>query len=157
MIIKRATRQDAAKILALQKLAYQSEAAIYNDYTIKPLIQTQDEIESEFEDYIFLKVTEGDFIIGSVRARLTKDDSCYIGRLIVHPNHQNQGIGKKLLEEVENIFKSCSRFELTAGHRSQKNLNFYRKFGYAPYKAEKVTDKINLVYLEKIKDEMTRS
>jgi ribosomal protein S18 acetylase RimI-like enzyme len=149
MIIKRATRQDAADILALQKLAYQSEAAIYNDYTIKPLIQTQNDIEEEFKDYVFLKVTEGDVIIGSVRARLIKDDSCYIGRLIVHPNHQNQGIGKKLLEEVEKIFKSCGRFELTAGHRSQKNLTFYRKLGFSPYKTEKVNDRINLVYLEK--------
>ncbi len=149
MIIQKATVKDAIDILALQRLAYRSEAEIYEDYTIKPLKQTLDDIKSEFDDHIFLKCTEGDSVIGSVRARLLEDGSCYIGRLMVHPNHQNQGIGKKLIKEVENIFNTCPRFELTTGHQSHKNLEFYQKLGYYPYKMEKVTENINLVYLEK--------
>jgi hypothetical protein len=35
-----ATLDDAKQILELQKLTYQSEAAIYNDYTIAPLKQS---------------------------------------------------------------------------------------------------------------------
>jgi GNAT superfamily N-acetyltransferase len=150
MIIQKATLKDAADILGLQRLAYQSEAAIYDDYTIKPLKQTLKNINDEFNDYLFLKVTENDKIIGSVRARLLEDGSCYIGRLMVHPHHQKQGIGKRLMEEVEKCFKTCPRFILTTGHLSHQNLNFYQKLGYSPYKIEKVTDKIDLVYLEKV-------
>jgi hypothetical protein len=40
MMITQAAAADAAEILALQKLAYQSEAAIYQDYSIPPLTQT---------------------------------------------------------------------------------------------------------------------
>jgi hypothetical protein len=40
MIIEQAGVEDAGEILRLQKLAYQSEARIYNDYTIPPLLQT---------------------------------------------------------------------------------------------------------------------
>ena len=40
MSIEQATIEDAQEILALQKLAYTSEAEIYNDFTILPLHQT---------------------------------------------------------------------------------------------------------------------
>jgi len=40
MKIGDATVADAEHILELQKLAYISEAEIYNDYNIPPLIQT---------------------------------------------------------------------------------------------------------------------
>ena len=48
MIIKRATIADAEEILSLQKLVYESEAEIYNDFTIPPLTQTLEEIKAEF-------------------------------------------------------------------------------------------------------------
>ena len=38
--IKRAVLADAAEILSLQRLAYRSEAEIYNDYNIEPLTQS---------------------------------------------------------------------------------------------------------------------
>ena len=48
MIIKQALKEDLREILTLQKLAYQSEAEIYNDYSIPPLIQTLDKIKEDF-------------------------------------------------------------------------------------------------------------
>lgn len=48
METKCAEIRDAETILNLQKLAYQSEAAIYNDKTTAPLRQTLDEIRAEF-------------------------------------------------------------------------------------------------------------
>jgi hypothetical protein len=53
--ISRATHEDAVEILSLQKLAYQSEAQIYNDWTIPPLLQTAEEIKDEFNTHVFLK------------------------------------------------------------------------------------------------------
>ena len=45
MKVQRALVEDAETILQLQKRAYSSEAAIYNDYNIPPLMQTLDEIK----------------------------------------------------------------------------------------------------------------
>jgi len=53
--IIQATLEDAIEILVLQKLAYQSEARIYNDWTIPPLLQTAEEIQDEFSTHVFLK------------------------------------------------------------------------------------------------------
>jgi ribosomal protein S18 acetylase RimI-like enzyme len=147
--ISRATEVDLITILELQKLAYRSEAEIYYDYTIPPLLQTLDELKEQFRDHIFLKAVLNDKITGSVRAT-EKGGTCYIGRLIVHPDNQNQGLGKKLMDEIENIFGSASRYELFTGSLSYKNISFYKKLGYKIFKFEKTSDIFELTYLEKI-------
>ena len=148
MEVEKATISDAEEILSLQKLAYQSEAEIYNDFSIPPLVQTSESIRKDFEDQFFLKAMMDKRMIGSVRAFI-KEGTCYIGRLIVHPDFQNQGIGTKLMVEIEKIFSTCQRFELFTGARSERNLYLYQKLGYKIFKTAKVTDQTTIVYLEK--------
>ncbi len=150
MFIQRATESDAKEILALQKLAYISEAEIYNDFTIHPLHQTLNEITSEIEMQYVLKCVMNDRIVGAVRAYMT-EGTCFICRLIVHPKFQNQGIGTKLLKEIENHFDRAKRFELFTGHKSQKNLHLYQKHGFEIFKSEKVNEALTLVFMEKNK------
>ncbi len=149
MIIEQAEVSDAEEILSLQKLAFKSEAEIYKDFNIAPLIQTLEEIKRDFGDQVFLKAVIKGKIIGSVRA-FAKEDSCYIGRLIVHPDFQNQGIGTKLIKEIEGVFNLSRRFGLFTGHKSEKNIHIYQKLGYKTFKMEKITDSINIIYMEKI-------
>ncbi len=149
MRIKLAVAGDASAILKLQKLCYQSEAAIYDDYSIPPLHQTLESMREEFKDKVVLKAVQSRRIIGSVRSHV-KDDTCYIGRLIVHPDFQNKGIGKKLLGSVESIFLSARRFELFTGDRSLKNIALYSSFGYRELRREPLTDRVTLVYMEKV-------
>jgi len=150
-MIDRATVADAEEILSLQKLAYRSEAEIYDDFNIPPLLQTPEEIKKDFENQTFLKATLDGKIRGSVRAFI-KEGTCYIGRLIVHPDFQNRGMGKELMQRIEEIFKEAQRFELFTGHRSEKNLHLYRKLGYEISKTVKANDRLNMVYLEKRKN-----
>jgi ribosomal protein S18 acetylase RimI-like enzyme len=148
MKIEDAIVADAEQILELQKLTYISEAEIYTDYNIPPLIQTLEEIIREFDEQLFLKATIDNTIIGSVRAYL-QNSSCFIGRLIVHPDHQNRGIGTKLMCEIENRFSHADRFELFTGHKSEQNINFYQKLGYNIIGIEQINDNLKFVYLEK--------
>ena len=146
--IERAAISDAEEMLALQKLAYRSEAEIYNDFNIPPLVQTLEGIEKDFKDQFFLKAIMNGRIIGSVRA-YTREGTCYIGRLIVHPDLQNRGIGTRLMNEIERIFNTFRRFELFTGDRSERNLYLYQKLGYKIFKTAKITDQTNIVFLEK--------
>jgi ribosomal protein S18 acetylase RimI-like enzyme len=148
MEIERAMIYDAEEILILQKLAYRSEAEIYNDFNIPPLVQTLESIEKDFENQYFLKTVMNGKIIGSVRA-YTKEGTCYIGRLIVHPDFQNRRIGTDLMNEIERIFNTCRRFELFTGDKSERNLYLYQKLGYKIFKKAKITDQTMVVYLEK--------
>jgi GNAT superfamily N-acetyltransferase len=98
-----ANSEDAAEILALQKVAYQTEAELYEDWTIPPLTQTLSQIEAEFATKIFLKAVLADRIVGSVRASFDRG-TCFIGRLIVNPDYQGKGIGTQRMQKVETFF-----------------------------------------------------
>lgn len=147
-MITRANLTDAAEILALQKLAYQSEAERYNDYTLPPLSQTLAEIQADFDRMVMFKAVIDGQIVGSVRGQ-ELDGTCHIGRLIVHPDFQNRGIGNKLMDALEGHFTHVKRFELFTGHLSDPALHVYRKRGYVDFKRKEL-DTHTLIYLEKI-------
>ena len=143
-----ASKEDLPQILNLQKEAYISEAIIYSDYSIQPLHQSLSEIEEEFEHSLFLQAKIQGNIVGSVRA-YNKDDLCIIGKLIVDRTIQNQGLGKKLLSEIEAHFPRAKGFELFTGHKSKKNLYLYQKLGYKIVGNRKVSDSLTIVTLRK--------
>ena len=149
MNIEPAYVRDAEEILELQKLAYRSEAAIYDDYAIPPLTQTLEEMRADFNGNLFLKASDEGTIIGSVRGHLNQG-TCFIGRLIVHPAHQGRGLGTSLMNAIEERFPEVERFELFTGHRSEGNLRLYARLGYRIFKHEKISDALELVYLEKV-------
>ncbi len=148
MVIEKALVSDAEEILSLQKSSYISEAEIYNDFNIPPLIQTLEQIKREFDNHLFLKVLQEGKIIGSVRASVV-DGVCTIYKLIVHPDFQNRGIGTSMIKKLEEMLCGCKRFEIFTGHKSERNIYLYQKLGYKLFKTEKVTDDLNIVYLAK--------
>jgi ribosomal protein S18 acetylase RimI-like enzyme len=148
MLIEPADPVDAPEILALQRLAYRSEADLNGDDEIPPLTQTIEQLVEEFGARLVLRATEGGRIVGSVRAQ-RKGDTCHVGRLIVHPDHQGRGLGTRLMAEVEARFPEADRFELFTGSRSARNLRLYERLGYVPFRGEVVSPTLTLVYLEK--------
>lgn len=143
-----AKKADAAQILDLQRAAYSREARIYDDFSIPPLTQTLEEIRGEFDTHLFLKAVENLKIIGSVRA-FADQDVCHIGRLIVEPGCQGQGIGTRLMAEIENRFNDCPRFELFTGIKSTGNIRLYKRLGYQPIRKERIHSGLSLIFLEK--------
>ncbi len=69
---------NAAQILALQRRADQSEAAIYGVRDLPPLTQSIEELEAEFGGSVVIKATVGERIVASVRA-CCDDGSSLIG------------------------------------------------------------------------------
>lgn len=149
MLIELADVSNAQEILDLQKLAYQSEAALYDDYTIPPLTQSLEQMREDFHKQVVFKATLDGRIIGSVRGYV-RDGTCYIGRLIVHPEFQNRGIGTSLMNAIEQHFAQAQRYELFTGDRSKRNLHLYHKLGYRIFRQEKLNTKTTIVFLEKI-------
>src|SRR5512140_3532587 len=84
VIYQEADPADAAEILAVQKVAYQSEAEIYGDRSLPALEQTLSELQADFGRMLFLKAVVNGKIIGAVRGYL-RDDTAVLRRVIVHP------------------------------------------------------------------------
>jgi len=147
MTILKAVQDDLQEILALQYLAYQSEAALFGNKDIPPLKETIEELTEEFNKGTILKLVEDGKIIGSVRA-YAKNRTAYIGKLMVHPDHRCKGYGTLLLNEIEKCFPDC-RFELFTSTRSEDNIRLYQKLGYKIFDRKEITDELVFVYLEK--------
>lgn len=143
-----AERQDAPEILALQKVAYQSEAEIYGDTSLPALEQTLEQLQQDFERMSFLKAVVNGKIIGSVRG-YEQGDTAYLSRVIVHPYFRRRGIGRRLLDEIEKAFPRVHRFEAFTGHESKRNLYQLAKRGYEQFKTEPFTPAITWIYLQK--------
>ncbi len=148
MEIRNAIIEDAEAILALQRLAYQSEAAIYGDFTIRPLTETFADIKDRFHDRRFLKAIEDGQIVGSVRA-FQDEEACHVERLVVHPDYRRRGIGMTLLKVIESCFPAARRFELFTGHKSESNIRLYERIGYRTVRQERINEKVSFVVMEK--------
>lgn len=151
IIISEANFDNLNEILSLQKISFISEAKLYNNYEIEPLKQTIESIQEDFRTHTFLKAVYNNRIIGSVKGRNT-GEYCWIGKLIVHPDFQNQGLGRKLMTEIENYFPESEKYVLFTGNRSDKNIHLYESMGYVKheiYKDEKIPD-VHLIKLIKM-------
>lgn len=146
--IIRAEAEDLESILQLQYLAYRSEALLLGDEDIPPLRQTLAEVQQEFALGVILKlVDQTGRIIGSIRAQ-KQEDSVYIGKLMVHPAYQRQGLGSRLLQEIERTVVG-RRYELFTSSRSMRNLLLYEKAGYKNFKEQQAGESLTLVFLQK--------
>ncbi len=148
MNILKAVEDDAQTILDIQKVAYIREAEAYNNYQIAPLLETLDQSKADFQKKIILKAVLNDKIVGSVRGYADKG-ICYVERLMVHPDYQKQGIGKKLMLGLEEYFPSVDCFDLYTGALSSGNIRLYESLGYQQYRIEMIRENIEFVFLEK--------
>lgn len=146
--IIRAEKEDLKEILDLQYLAYQSEAALFGNKDIPPLKETLDEVIKEYNEGLVLKMMCEDKIIGSVRAK-EKNGTVYIGKLMVDPDYQKRGFGKRLLIEVEKYYPG-KRYELFTSTRSAANIRLYNSVGYKEFDQKAVDEELVFVYMEKM-------
>ncbi|MBZ3902466.1 GNAT family N-acetyltransferase [Streptomyces griseiscabiei] len=147
-----ATEQDAEQIFRLQYLCFQSEAALYGNYRIDPLVQRLDSVRAEVASDCVFVARLGDEVVGSVRGALDDDGAAAIGKLCVHPRLQGHGIGARLLRAAESALAEqhgATRFRLSAGHRSEGNLRLYRRVGYETVGTSQGQDGVPMVVLEK--------
>lgn len=147
--ISSATIADLPEIFILQKCAFQSEGELTGNFSIQPLIQTFDELTAEFACGFALKasfVRDPSRIIGSIRGHIS-DGALHVGKLIVHPDFQNQGLGARLLSEIER-FHPCSRTLLFTAALNVKNQNLYKKQGYRET-GRRLMDSLEMVLFEK--------
>ncbi|HEX6359885.1 GNAT family N-acetyltransferase [Actinophytocola sp.] len=149
MTIAAAADADAGEVLTVQRAAYVSEARLYDNPHLSALTESLASVREAIASEIVLVARAGTRIVGAVRGRV-EGTVCHVGRLVVAPDVQGMGLGRRLLLAVEaRVPASVRTFALFTGDRSASNLGLYRKLGYKRVREERVADTLSLIHLEK--------
>ncbi|MEO3884802.1 GNAT family N-acetyltransferase [Nonomuraea sp. B5E05] len=150
-MIERAVAADAGEILTVQRAAYVSEAQLYGDPYILPLVESLEQMRKAIEGAVVLKALDAGRIVGAVRGQLS-GATCVVGRLVVAPDRQGQGLGTALLRSLHEEVPEASAFDLFTGHLSEGNVRLYRRLGYRETHRERMDDHLTLVHLRRPAD-----
>ena len=125
---------DAGEILTLQRAAYVTEAQAHDDLSMPPLTQTLDQLREELAnpDVSAWGVREDGRLVASVRTRLVDPVTAEVGRLVVAPDWQGNGLGTAVLLAAEDRIQiEVTTIRLFTGERSHANQRLYKRLGYA--------------------------
>ncbi|MEV0344229.1 GNAT family N-acetyltransferase [Nonomuraea sp. NPDC050680] len=148
MEIERALPDDAGEILTLQRAAYVTEAQLYGDPFLPPLLESVEQVRRAIETGVALKATDAGRIVGAVRGQLA-GTTCLVGRLVVAPDRQRQGLGRALIRTLHERMPEATAFDLFTGHLSDGNLRLYRSLGYRETRRERMDDHLTLVHMRR--------
>ena len=86
-----------------------------------------------------LKVQREMFLVGSISGRIVatvmagyEGHRGWVNYLAVHPDHQNSGIGRLIMEEAEKLLrdKGCPKINLQVRSANTNVTEFYKQIGY---------------------------
>jgi tRNA (guanine37-N1)-methyltransferase len=131
--IRPAEAGDAAELMVLQRACWLSEAVANETLDLPAFTEDLDDVRRGIVEWRTWVVRSRGRLVGSVRARESRDvpGQWEIGRLMVAPDLQGQGTGRYLLEYAESAAPAgTTRLWVNAGSRSTANLRRYRRAGY---------------------------
>jgi GNAT superfamily N-acetyltransferase len=136
IIIRKANEKDAAAICKL------SQEGLGYDYSIEKTQQKLIKLLKEYNHKILVAQLEGDcvgYIHGNRYSLLYCDEMINIMGIAVLEQYKRNGIGKRLLEAIENwgIEMGVSGIRLTSGETRTAAHQFYECCGYESHKMQK--------------------
>lgn len=131
--VKRATEEDIPAIAKITKdafLKYCEQAGL--DYNIEALTETYADIKNDIENKEVFVTFIDDTPVGSVRIEILDDNTAYLSRFGVCAEQRNNGIGKILMNVVDNVMKqnNIKVLRLHTGSHVTSLIRFYYGRGF---------------------------
>ena len=139
---------DIPQLYDLQLLAFESEAEMIGSRDVPALLESREHHREDFPNWNTWKLVEDQGkIVGAIRYRKS-GELIDVGRLMVHPDHRQQGLAQRMLAEVDKAFP-CEVKELYTCTKSWINICLYEKMGYRAVKEVTEDSGLSLVYMRK--------
>lgn len=123
-------RADLAELLVLQRCCWVQEAIANATLQIAALHETAADVAAWADTWHVWCLHRRGRLVAAVRAG-TDGSSWMIGRLMVAPDLAGQGVGRWLLHYAEQQAPAgTTRFVLSTGRWSHRNIALYRHAGY---------------------------
>ncbi len=147
--ITRATPAEAETVARLVREGFQSEAERYG-VEIPPVREVPDDVIAAFDagDVILIARIDGE-AVGTVRGHLQEDGSVMVRRLAVLPSARRQGVGRHLMDVLEESYPDAPRFELFTGTDTAPAISLYESHGYVKTHEKEQVPGVTIVFLAK--------
>ena len=86
-------------------------------------------VELNYDEFCFVAEDDDGQLLGAITGRAYYNE-VHIGDLIIGKEHRKSGIGRKLVEEVENTYKGKGYEKITLTTFGFQAPEFYKKLGY---------------------------
>jgi tRNA (guanine37-N1)-methyltransferase len=125
-----ATRGDAGELFTLTRACWLQELWANPDVPIPALEESLDDLLASLDDWTTLVARAGGRLVGSCRGR-AEGEVWDVGRVMVAPDLQGRGLGRYLLDLVEQAAPpDVTSYQLFTGAGSTDNIRMYKKAGY---------------------------
>ncbi|MDE0776079.1 MAG: tRNA (guanosine(37)-N1)-methyltransferase TrmD [Nocardioides sp.] len=132
---------DAGELLTLQRACWMQEAAANDSVAGIPALQESlADVREWLATWTSYVVRVDGRLVGAARGRLVPhgasgpdggERAWDIGRIMVAPDLQGRGLGRVLLEHIQDVAPSAATsYVLFTGIRSEANLRMYKKAGF---------------------------
>ncbi len=130
VVVSRVVPGDAGELFTLQRACWLQEQEDNPGVPIPALEESLDDLRAWIARDTVLVARSHGRLVGAVRASYD-DGTWHIGRLMVAPDLQGRGLGRRLLAEIEECAPDgTTSYELFTGQGSKRNQRLYRKAGY---------------------------
>lgn len=121
---------DAGELLTLQRACWVQQAQSDVGSDVAPLSESLTDVRRSLAAWQTWVVRSHGRLIGAVRGRLDAE-TWEIGRLMVAPDLQGRGLGRRLLEHIQAVADpAATSFRLAVGAGSTDDLRMYRRAGF---------------------------
>lgn len=136
----------ATQLHALQRTAYAVESVLIDYPQLPPLHESVEQLQAADERWlVYMDQSE---IAGAVAYR-NLDDTLDICRMIVSPTHFRRGIGRALLNALEEREPTMPRLIVSTAEQNEPAIALYEKQGFHIYERITLPDGLRLVHLQK--------
>ena len=125
-----ATRADAGELFTLTRACWIQEQWANPGVTIPALGESLDDLVNSLDAWTTWVARAGGRLVGSCRGR-AEGEVWDVGRVMVAPDLQGRGLGRYLLDLVEQAAPAeVTSYQLFTGAGSVDNIRMYKKAGY---------------------------
>ena len=128
--LRHAVPADVGELYTLQLCCWVQEQHANPGVRIPALHESLEDMRQSLEDWTWLVLRRGGRLVAAARGRV-EDDTWDVGRLMVAPDLQGQGLGRFMLAEIEAVAPpAVTAFTLFTGAQSLGNIRMYKRAGY---------------------------
>ena len=122
---------DAGELLTLQRACWMQEAHANPGVQIPALAESLDDVRAWLPEWDTWVVRRAGRLVAAVRGRLDDETTWDIGRIMVAPDLQGEGMGRVLLAHIEAVAPAqVTSYVLFTGAGSLRNQRMYKKAGF---------------------------